>query len=221
MAQINLDNRNAVRASYLVDWEVPYYRTTPTGSTSNETLTFSDDDLTTIVNGLTYVPLGKLLQITPSSSTIGATTNTISLTLSGVPDSEIGAVLYSNIKGTLIRINRYFWDAQSTTTSLGPAQGRFFGYVESYSITDDYDYYNRSQTVSVTLNLNSWVDYIAGKMNARQTNPRSMDIQYPGDTSFDRIPKLKDTEFNFGAGRSQSSGTTRQTWSNTTGGMIV
>ena len=220
MAQINLDNRNAVRASYLVDWEVPYYRTTPSGSTSNEILTFSDDDFTTLVDGLSYVPLGKLLQITPSASAIGAVTNSISVTLSGVPDTEIGAVLYSNIKGTLIRINRYFWDAQNTFTSLGPKQGRFYGYVESYSIDDDYDYYNRSQTVSITLNCNSWVDYLSSKTNARQTSPSSMDVQYPSDTSFDRIPSLKDAEFNFGASRNQNTGKT-QTWNNITGGMIV
>jgi len=97
MTQINLDSRNAVRTSYLVDWEIPYYRTTPTGIPVSTTLTFADDDITTTIGGLTYVPLGKLLQITPSSSALRAVTNQVSVTISGVPDTEIGAVLYSNI----------------------------------------------------------------------------------------------------------------------------
>jgi len=220
MTQINLDSRNAVRVNYLVDWEIPYYRTTPTGTPTSTTLTFNDDDLTTNIGDLSYVPLGKLLQITPSSSALRAVTNQVSLTISGVPNTEIGAVLYSNIKGTTIRINRYFWDAENTLTSLGPAQGRFLGYVESYSIEDDYDYYNRSQTVSITLNLNSWVDYLNSKMNARQTNANSMRQAFPTDTSFDRVDRLKDAEFNFGASRSQNSGTSIFR-GNITGGMMV
>ena len=215
---INLTSYPAVRTNYLVSWELPYYRTTPTGSTSSVILTFNDDDYTTVLDGINYVPLGKLLQITPSTSALGAVTNQVSLTLSGIPDSEVGAVLYSNIKGTIIRISRYFWDAQNTFTSLGPGQGRFNGYVESYSIEDDYRIFDKQQTVSITLNLNSWVDYLNTKRNSRQTNPNSMKTHHSTDTSFDRVARLKDTEFNFGKSRTQSAGPVRP---QSTGGIWV
>lgn len=212
--QLNLDSYPSLLANYTVQWTCPEYLTTPTGIPQHEELLFTDDIYPLQRDGFTFTPVGKLLSITPSTSSIRGATNSITLTLSGIPDTEIGAVLYSNIKGNIVRIKRYLWDsetAQIQLPSVGSVQGRFFGYIESYSVDDDYDYYGRSQTVSLTLNLNSWVDYLSNNFNARQTNTDSMKENFPDDTSFDRVSALKDTEFNFGAPRNQSNTNGRTT----------
>jgi len=57
-------------------------------------------------------------------------------------------------------------------------------------------------------------------MNARQTNASSMRQEFPTDTSFDRVDRLKDAEFNFGASRAQNTGAPVFR-GNITGGLMV
>jgi hypothetical protein len=205
MAQINLDSYTSVRSSFFIRWEIDEYRSTPTGSFNNTTLTFTDhlEEITINfddVGDLTFTPVGKLLNMTSTTSGLRGNSNELSFRLSGIPNTEIGSIIHSNLKGSVVKIYRGFFDS-TTGTQIGLLQGRFFGYVNSFGIDETYDYYGKDQTVSLNIDCNSFLKYFDVVRNARRTNPTSMQAYFPTDTSFNRTPGLVNQSFDFGKPR--------------------
>jgi len=194
----NLDAYTSVKTGLFVRLQIDEYRTTSGGSYTAQVLRFSDYETTKTIDGESYVPLGRLLNVTASSSELRSSSNTITVTLSGVPTNAIPEIVHSKIKGAPIKIYRGYFNV-ATGVQIGDYEGRFIGSVNNYSIQEEHDVINRTASNLLLLECNSSVDLLSQKIAGRQTNPQSENKFYPTDTSMDRVPTLKGTQFNFGA----------------------
>jgi hypothetical protein len=200
------DYRN-IRTHLLVKITVPYYKLNPGDAYTSQILTFSDMNLrqNIVFEGDTYIGLGSLMNITSTRSELKPTSTEVTIALSGIPNSSIFQIVNSRIKGCTVQINRAYFDPVTidnlniNPVTEGNVQQRFYGYVNNYSLAENYDV--QAQRADNTLNLicKTAVDTVASKSNGRLTNPTSQKKWYPNDLSMDRVPALQGTAFNFGA----------------------
>lgn len=193
----NLDSYTSVRAGLFVRLQIDQYRTTPSGGYTNQVLRFSDYDATVSINGESYTPLGRLLNVTQSTNELRPTENPVTITLSGIPTNAINEIVNSKIKGAPITIYRGYFDMAGA--QIGDFGGRFIGSVNNYSIQEEWDVSSRSASHIMLLECNSSVGLLEQKIAGRKTNPQSQQKFYSGDTSMNRVPNLVGSKFNFGA----------------------
>jgi len=197
---VDLTGYTSVRTSLFVRLDIAEYRTSPTGTFTQQILRFSDHYTTFSINSESYVPLGKLLTVTASSNEIRPSSNTVTVALSGIPNTSIAEIVNSKIKGSTVEIFRGYFDL-STNNIIGTIQGRYTGVVNNYGLEEEYDALERTATNTIQLECLSDVDVLSNKVAGRQTNPVSMKKYFPTDLSFDNIPSLKNSSFDFGAPR--------------------
>lgn len=194
---INLDAFTSVRTSLFVRIDVNEYSSDGV-SFSPQVLRFSDHNVNYDINGETYTPLGKLLGITSTNSEIRPTSNTVSITISGIPDSSLSDILYSKIKGSTVNIYRGFFDV-NTNVIIGSITSRYIGIVNNYGLEEDFSLDERISSNVIQFECSSTVDVLSNKIAGRKTNPQSMRKYFPNDASMDRVLNIADTTFNFGA----------------------
>lgn len=200
-------NYRAIRSHLMVKIIVPYYRLNPTDAFTSQTLTFSDFNLKNniVYDGNTYVGLGSLMNITSTRSELSPSSTEVSISLSGIPNSSIFQIVNSRIKGCSVSIYRALYDPiNGTPLNVNQDSGynvlaRFRGYVNNYSLSENYDVSTRKADNTLTLICKTAVDVMANKANGRLTNPTSQKKFYPNDLSMDRVPAIQGTAVNFGA----------------------
>lgn len=195
---IDLSSYPAVRTALFVRIQVDEYRITPSGSYTSEVLTFSDHNASYSINSEVYTALGNLMNVTASSNELRPSSNTVSITLSGIPNTSIGEIVNSKIKSSPVIIYRGFFNP-TTGAVIGTPQGRFRGFVNNYALQEEYSVDDRSAMNTLVIECASSVDVLNNKFSGRKTNPQSMKSYYPTDVAFDRVPNLENTTFNFGA----------------------
>lgn len=191
---------SALQSNLFVRIDIEEYRTTPGGSYTSQVLRFSDNRVSFDINGESYVGLGTLMNVTSASSELRVSSGELTIVISGIPDASIAAIAYSRIKGSPVTVWRAFFDPTTggDIPITGPF-GRFVGFVNNYSLQEEYDVDSRTATNTLALICNSSVDVLQNKIAGRKTNPSSHQAFYPGDLSMDRVPTLKNAEFDFGA----------------------
>jgi hypothetical protein len=191
---------DAIQSNLFVRLNIKDYRTSSSGSYTNTVLRFSDSNTSFVIDGETYTALGNLLSITNSSSELRVSSGELTITISGIPNSSIAEIVNSKIKGSPVTVFRALFDPTTgdTTDITGPF-GRYVGFVNNYSLQEEYDVDSRTATNTLVLICNSSVDVLSNKFAGRRTNPASNRLFFPNDAAMDRVPNLKDTEFNFGA----------------------
>lgn len=198
---IDLSTYQSIQSNLFVRIDVQEYRTTPTGSYTPLVLRFSDRVGSYTLNGESYTGLGKLMSISQSSSEIRVSGGELTIVLSGIPNSSIAEIVNSKIKGAPVNVYRGVFN--STTGDLlaidGNPVGRFIGFVNNYSLTEEFDNVSRTSSNTLVLTCASNVDILANKVAGRKTNPKSQKALYPSDLSMDRVPTLKGATFDFGA----------------------
>lgn len=194
---IDLTSYSAVRTALFVRIDVDEYRTTPTGSYTQEILAFSDHNANFTVDGQVFTALGNLMGVTATSNELRTSSNTVSISLSGVPNSSIAEIVNSKIKSAPVRIYRAYFNA-NTGVQIGDTQGRFRGFVNNYSLQEDYNVDSRIASNTVILQCASTIDILSRKYSGRKTNPESQKRYFPNDLSMDRVPVLENTTFDFG-----------------------
>ena len=187
----------SVKTALFVRIQVDEYRVVDSSSYISEVLRFSDHDESFVIDGETYTPLGELLGVTASTSELRPSSDSVSITLSGIPQNSIGEIVYSKIKGAPVRIYRGWFDV-ATGNLIGSIEGRFFGSVNNYGIQEDYEVVERQSSSFIELECASTVGVLARKTAGRKTNPKSQKRFYPNDLSMDRVPSLRGQKFNFG-----------------------
>lgn len=198
---IDLSTYSSVETGLFVRLNIEKYRTNPTGIPTNEIIRFSDYIRNVTINGEEYLPLGKLVTIGTSKSEIKSAGDSMTITLSGIPTNSLNEILYSEMKGSVVNVYRVFFDAitgEQLSITGNPA-GRFSGYVNNYSITEDLDIEELQNTHVINLECSSYISLLKNFVNGRRTNPEDQKELYPGDTSFDRVPSIMGTNYNFGA----------------------
>lgn len=198
---INLSSYPSIAAGLLVRIQIDNYRTTNSGAYSQEILTFSDWNETINYDGEDYLGLGKFVGITASTSELKSSSGSITITISGIPNSSIAEIVNSQIKGSPISVYRILFDATTLDILDLPANpvGRFFGIINNYSLDEDYDVETRTSTNTISLICSSLTEVLDNKVAGRKTNSASQKSFYPFDVSMDRVTSLVGANFNFGA----------------------
>lgn len=197
---LDLTTYASLQSNLFVELIIEKYRTSAGSGFTTQTLRFSDRLTPYTISGQVYTGLGKLLSITNSSSELRATPFDVTVTLSGIPNTSIAEIIHSRIKGSTITISRGLFNAnteQLLAVSPNPV-GRFKGYVNNYSLNEDYDADSRTSTNTIVLICSSTVSLLQNKISGRRTNPESQKRFYSTDVSMDRVPVLKDSYFDFG-----------------------
>jgi hypothetical protein len=211
-----LADYRAVQSNIFVKLTIQEYASDYGRAYTPNILTFSDDTVTRNINGVDYLPLGKLMGISQTSSDLKVTGNQLNITIAGVPNSSIFEIVNSKIKTSAIEVFRAFYNpTDGTLLPITPNPiGRFIGIVSNYSLEEQWDSYNKSSTNTLILVCSSQVDILGKKIAGRCTSPSSMKKFFPNDASMDRVPVLEKATFDFGK---QSSSTGSATASQQSG----
>lgn len=204
---VSLQDLTSIRSTLLVKLEISEYRTNKTDFPTELTILFNDSiyDLNT-TDGV-YQGLGGLVDIGSTKNGIRNQGGAVSIAISGIPQTDVKAVLNSRIKGSRVTIARGFYHPGSNQLisdldlpmATGGIVGRFGGYISTYTIQDDVSHENQSSTVTVVFECNPLTNLYKNLVKGLRTNP--VDLRYRTndvDVSFDRVPNLSDKEFYFG-----------------------
>lgn len=193
MAVLNLTGYASIESNLFIKVELPA-----------SSLLFTDRLTSTVINGDTYVGLGKLISITGSTSELRSSTGELTIGISGIPNSAITDITSANIKGSNVTVTRGLFNA-STGAFLSAITGnpinRFKGYVNNISLQEDYDIDSRTSSNTLLLICSSNVNVLDNKISGRKTNSVSHKKFYADDLSMDRVTALENTFFNFGASK--------------------
>jgi hypothetical protein len=197
---INLTSYKSIQSNLFVRIQVDEYSTDGVTFTE-EILRFSDLNTTFEINGESYIGAGNFMGITPTSSEIKASGGEVTITLAGIPNTSIAEIVNSKIKGAPVRIYRAFFNAAtgSFLNITGNPAGRYRGFINNYSLNEEYDPVTRTSTNTLVLICSSAVEVLSNKIAGRRTNPESQKKFYSSDLSMDRVPALENATFNFGA----------------------
>lgn len=188
---LDLSNYGTIETAIFVKIVIPDY----------STLLFSDYNREITIAGDTYLGLGQLVAITDSQSEIRASENQLTITMVGIQDVDIPAIMASKIKGSSVEVRRAFFNP--TTGALlnipGNPAGRFFGMVNNYSIEEDFPMGGDTTANTLQIICTSAVEILNNKFAGRRTNPIDQRALFSTDASMDRVPNLANSNFNFGA----------------------
>lgn len=197
---MSLVDRTSIKTGLFVKMDIAKYFTVGSGIAA-QTLAFSDWGYDYVIDGTTYTALGNLLEISDTSKLLRPNSQTISITISGIPNRSIEEIEKSELKGADISITRVWFNNDFTPVddeSIENPVGRFSGYVNNYSLVESWDVETRTSSNTIVLDCASFIKVLEKKTAGRLTNPQSMKKFYPSDVSFDRVPSLAGARINFG-----------------------
>ena len=121
---------------------------------------FSDRLYPTVIDGDTYLGIGKLMGITETASEIRASSGQLTITVSGIPNSSLTEVLNSKIKGCPVYVYRMLFDpvTQESLNIVGNPLMKYRGFINNFSLQEDYTIDSRSSTNTIVLTCSSAVD---------------------------------------------------------------
>ena len=188
---INLSAYSAIETALFCRVNVPDYAV----------LRFSNYNIPVTIAEESYSNLGTLLGVTDSSSDLRATSGTLTVTISGIPDTSIAEVLAQKFKGSDIQIWRVFFDAttKQVLNITGNPAGRFQGVITNFSLEEDWQQGATATSNTIAFTCSSKVDILSNKVAGRRTNTNDMKRWYPSDLSMDRVMALSRSNYNFGA----------------------
>jgi uncharacterized membrane protein YgcG len=165
-------------------------------------------------NGNEYIALGHFMGISEIQDDIKATSNTLQLTLTGIPTESsdpdrinyIGLMLNSNIKGSRVQIRRAFFDTTTGQLLSDQVYLRFSGYISNYTLTDNVDTSGKTAINTIVAQCSSIHAVLEKRIVGRRTNDSDQKLFYPGDTGFDRVKVISNKSFDFGKPYSRPAG---------------
>jgi hypothetical protein len=194
---------NSILSVILIRIHLDYYKPTPESTPTSYDLCFSDGaDREYTNDGYTYLGLGKLMSISSSASELTSSSGEITITISGIPNSSIYEIVNSRVKGSPVVVERAYFNPNTLEplnfTSGKNTTGRYLGFINNYSLNEEYDYMRKSNTNTIVLQCSSSIDFLSNKYGGRKTNPYSENRYFPNDRSMDRVPTLQNATFDFG-----------------------
>lgn len=154
-----------------------------------------------IVDGTTFSNLGSLLTVGDVQRDIKATSDDMTIALTGLNPSNVSIILSSTIKGSIVEVWRGFLDSnnQIITTPTTQFFKRYQGIINNVSITEDYNTEMRTRIATCSISCSSMRRILENRISGIKTNQKSWQEFYPGDTSMNRVAEITATYFDFGA----------------------
>jgi hypothetical protein len=109
----------------------------------------------------------------------------------------------SRIKGSPVTVYRVFFNPTTgqALNIAGNPTGRFFGIVNNFTLQEEFDYTTRTSKNTIALICASNISQLSNKIQGRRTNPFDEKSYFPADLAMDRVPNIKDANYNFGAAK--------------------
>jgi len=153
------------------------------------------------VGGITFSNLGALLSVGDVQRDIKATSDDMTIALTGIDPTNVGIILGNDIKGSLVEIWRGFFDSnnQIITTPTTQFFKRYQGIINSVSVTEDFNSEARTRIATCSISCSSMRRILENRLSGVKTNQNNWQFIYAGDTSMNRVAQIANTYFDFGA----------------------
>ena len=161
------------------------------------------DTLVPAVSAAPFNGLGSLIKCGDAQRDIKSTANETSFTFVGIDTALLGWVLGQDIKGSQIEAWHGFYNTNNELITTGGTGGlyRFFnGYVNSFSITEQWLEEARTFVGTITVTASSTQIILQNRVAGRYTNDNSWQFYAPNDTSMARVAFITNINYNFGKG---------------------
>jgi hypothetical protein len=153
------------------------------------------------VDAQPFDALGALVKIGDVARDIKSTANETNITLVGIDTALLGWVLGQEIKGSLIEMWHGFFDTNNELITVGGTGGlyKFFtGYINSFSISENYMEEIRMYVGTISVSASSTQIILQNRTAGRFTNDNAWQYWNPGDTSMDRVAFIQGINYFFG-----------------------
>lgn len=153
------------------------------------------------VSGITFANLGALLSVGDVQRDIKATSDDMTIALTGIDPTNVGIILGNDIKGSLVEVWRGFFDSsnQIITTPTTQFFKRYQGIINSVSITEDFNTEARTRIATCSISCSSMRRILENRLSGVKTNQSNWQFIYAGDTSMNRVSEISNTYFDFGS----------------------
>lgn len=153
------------------------------------------------VGGITFSNLGALLSVGDVQRDIKATSDDMTIALTGIDPTNVGIILGNDIKGSLVEVWRGFFDSnnQIITTPTTQFFKRYQGIINSVSITEDFNSEARTRIATCSISCSSMRRILENRLSGVKTNQNNWQFIYAGDTSMNRVSEISNTFFDFGS----------------------
>ena len=153
------------------------------------------------VGGITFANLGALLSVGDVQRDIKATSDDMTIALTGIDPTNVGIILGNDIKGSLVEVWRGFFDSnnQIITTPTTQFFKRYQGIINSVSITEDFNSEARTRIATCSISCSSMRRILENRLSGVKTNKNNWQFIYAGDTSMNRVSEISNTYFDFGS----------------------
>jgi hypothetical protein len=148
-----------------------------------------------------FTALSQLVKIGDAVRDIKSTANETTVTFVGLDTAFLGWVLGQNIKGSQIQMWHGFFNTEGALITTGGSGGlyQFFnGYINSYSISEQWMEEIRSYVGSVSISASSIQLILQNRTAGRYTNNNSWTFFNPTDTSMNRVSFITNINYQFG-----------------------
>ena len=166
------------------------------------------------VGGITFSNLGALLNVGDVQRDIKATSDDMTIALTGILPANIALILSGDIKGSLVEVWRGFFDSnnQIITTPTTQFFKRYQGIINNVAITEDFNNEMRTRVATCSISCSSMRRILENRLSGVRTNKSNWQFIYgTSETSMNRVSEISNTYFDFGSPpktNTQSSETT-------------
>jgi len=153
------------------------------------------------VDALPFTGLGQLVSVGSAQRDIKSTANETTVTLVGIDTSMLALVLGAEIKGSQIEMWHGFFNGNNQLITTGGTGGlyQFFnGYINSFSISEQWMEEARGYVGVVTVSASSIQLILQNRVAGRYTNNNSWQFYNSGDTSMNRVNYISTINYFFG-----------------------
>lgn len=150
-----------------------------------------------------FTAVGVLMKVGDAVRDIKSTANETTFSFVGIDTSMLGWVLGNQIKGAQIEAWHGFFDdngALITTGGTGGLYQFFNGYVNSFSISEQWMEEIRQYVGTIAVAASSIQIILKNRVAGRYTNNSSWQFFSPGDTSMNRVAFIQTINYQFGKG---------------------
>ena len=153
------------------------------------------------VDALPFSGVGQLVQVGNAARDIKSTANETTFSLVGIDTAMLGWVLGQEVKGAKIEAWHGFFDESGALITTGGTGGlyKFFtGYINSFSISEQWMEEVRMMTGIIQVAASSIQLILQNRIAGRYTNDNSWQFFNPGDTSMNRVAYITSVNYQFG-----------------------
>lgn len=152
------------------------------------------------ISATPFEGLGQLVKTNGAQRDVKSTANETSVTLIGIDTAMLSIVLNSQIKGSQIELWHAFFDANNQLiTNGGTGVYKYFnGYINSFSIDEQWMEEVRMYVGTATVNASSFQLVLQNRTAGRYTNDNSWKSFNSTDTSMNRVAFISTINYAFG-----------------------